>query len=374
MSSPHVVASLPLLSGFGTVVPLTDLPQVAEDLQATRVSGIVTFGDAELTTAARLASVLDLPFHSVETARLLADKGLQRARLADRGVDGARFAAVAAEEDAPAAYAAVGGPAVLKPRRGAGSRNAVLVRSEAELIAAVRQSVTAGDRDLVLEEYLQGDPRIAGEAWGDYVSVESLFVAGQIVHLGVTGKPRLAEPFRETGAFFPSTLPDSVQRQAFAVTERALAALDVTTGIAHTELKLTRGGPRVIEVNGRLGGYVTDVYTRAGVADPLRLAMATALDVIDDVPVPAPARVAYQLFVSPPTWATTVTAMSGTDEVRAMPGVRRVDVRRKVGDPVDWRRGTASAVAVVCGDSADHTDMQRTHAAIDRTLVVEYAS
>ncbi|MEH1016515.1 ATP-grasp domain-containing protein [Micromonospora sp. CPCC 206060] len=372
-ASPYTAESLPLLESLGRVVPTTGRVAVVEQLRKLDVSGILTFADSGLATAAQLAESLRLSFHSAETAMLLADKHRQRRRLASHKVPSARFAVVGSPADAAPALATVGVPAVLKPRSGAGSRNTVLVSSAGELDAAVTAAFAAGDRDLVLEEYLIGDSTIAGPAWGDYVSVESLVLDGRVAHLGVTGKPPLAEPFRETGAFFPSTLSDSVQRQACGVTTRALHALGVTSGVAHTELKLTAAGPHVIEVNGRLGGYVNDVFTRSTGISPLRMALCAALRTVGDVPQPAPATVAYQFRLAPPVWATTVSGISGVPETMALAGVRRVELLCRPGDEVDWRHGTVSAVAVVHGEAPDHAALEYAKVRIEETLVIRYA-
>jgi biotin carboxylase len=306
-------------------------------------------------------------------SRALVDKHVQRLRLRDHGVDSLRFAHISTLSEAAVAWTRVGPPAVIKPRRGAGSRNTVLVRTRDECLEAAAAAFRYGERALVLEEYLEGDSCAAGASWGDYVSVESVAVGDDILHLGVTGKPPLAEPFRETGAFFPSTLSPSATGLVLGLTTAALRALGVSTGVCHTELKLTCAGPRVIEVNGRLGGYVNDVVRRSTGASVLRVALETALDRSTDVVPPTPHRVAYQLFMVPPVWARSVRGISGVDRVRSLPGVRRVELTRAPGDAVDWRLGTASSIGTVYGDADDHLAMEAVKRSIAETLVIDYA-
>lgn len=367
--SSYVAETLPMLRSFGTVVTTVDgIDDVVAQLREIGVEGVATFGDAQLVTAAEIGAALELPFHSVATARMLTDKDAQRRRLAERGVAPVRFAAVSSA----AALQDVGVPAVLKPRRGAGSRNTVLVSDDDGYAAAVAAAVASGDTDLILEEQLIGDPTVAGEAWGDYVSVESLVQGPEIVHLGVTGKPRLAEPFRETGAFFPSTVSEEVRSHVEKITEQALRALDIRAGLCHTELKFTSSGPRLIEVNARLGGYLNDVYARSAGVELLRLALRAALGVVRDVSPAQPHQVAYQFFVAPPVWARVVERIDGLEDVRALRGVQSVDVWHPVGAALDWRRGTASAVAVVRGTAADHGALAETIRAVGTSLTVTY--
>lgn len=375
--SAYVERSLPVLESVGEVVPPGDVGRVARTLGAMDADGVVAFGEPELAVAAELAARLDLAYHSPETALLLADKHLQRARLAACGVDAVRFAEVPLGDGGGvvavcAAVARVGLPAVLKPRRGSGSRSTVLVRTEAECVAAAAEAFGRGESALVLEERLCGDESVAGPGFGDYVSVESLACGDRHVLLGVTGKPPLAEPFRETGAFFPSTVGGAVAERAFAVASDALRALGVRHGVCHTELKLTASGPRLIEVNGRLGGYVDDVVSRATGESPLRLALAAALGRAEPAPWRAEA-VAYQLFPMPPVGARTLVSVGGVEEARELPGVLRVELARQPGDAVDWREGTGSRAAVVAGEAPDHAALLEVWRRLEETLVVEYA-
>jgi biotin carboxylase len=372
-SSAYVQRSLPVLEDLGLVVGLTDPDHVAEALRPLGVTGIVAFADPELVLAARIAQRLELPFHGADTTAALVDKHLQRVRLAGAGVDAVRFAVVH-PDGAAAAAARVGLPAVLKPRRGSGSRNTVLVHTQAELAHAVGAAFERGESELVLEEYLAGDERVAGPEWGDYVSVESVAYGDHVVHIGITGKPPLARPFRETGAVFPCTLSDEVAAAALALTSRALGALGVRHGICHTELKLTPAGPRLIEVNGRLGGYVDDVVSRASGLSPLRLALAAAAGIAPEAGPARAERVAYQLFVLPPLDARSVTAIRGLEAAAALPGVLRVEARRGAGEAVDWRDGTDSAVVVVHGEAPDHATVVRVRRSLAETLVVDYGA
>ena len=61
----------------------------------------------------------------------------------------------------------------------------------------------------------------------------------------------------------------------------ALRALGVRTGGFHTEIKLTPDGPRVIEVNGRLGGGVPEMLLQASGESLMRLSMRVALGEAD---------------------------------------------------------------------------------------------
>lgn len=89
--------------------------------------------------------------------------------------------------------------------------------------------------------------------YGDIISVESIVSNGDVSHVGVTGRLPTALPFRSVGQFRPSQLKPEEEEVSCTLAGNAIRALGVISGIVHAELKLTPLGPRVIEVNGRLG-------------------------------------------------------------------------------------------------------------------------
>lgn len=377
--SPAVAASLPVLERAGTLVrhPAgTPLDTTAGRLKELGTTGITTFTDARLDLTAHLAQALGLRFHTPEVAVALGDKLRQRTRLAAAGAPVVRFAELSGAEDTEPALAAVGLPAVLKPRRGAGSRGTFPVGTAEEFHRVAAGLLAAGEGPLIAEERLLGDPAVAGPRWGDYVSVESVADGTDVTHVGITGKLPLVEPFRESGVFFPSTLDERVATRVLALTDEALSALGVTSGITHTEFKLTPDGPRLIEVNGRLGGFVNDLVGRATGVSMLRLALENAL--ATGAPVPrrldtaATGRVTFQRFAPPPVTATAVTGVTGRKEARRIPGVARVEIVRRPGDPVDWRQGTQAFTAIVYGEAPGHQALDETLTVLDGTLRIDY--
>jgi biotin carboxylase len=373
-----LAAQLPVLEQVGTLVPHgpgTGADTTVRRLKDLGAAGITTFTDSRLGLTADLAQALGLRFHTPEVARRLNDKLHQRTRLAAAGMPVVRFAELSGAEGTARALAAVGVPAVLKPRQGAGSRSTFPVDTAQEFDDVARRLLDAGEDQLIAEERLLGDPSVVGERWGDYVSVESVVDDERITHVGITGKLPLAEPFREGGVFFPSTLGPQVAEEALAQTERALRHLGVVSGITHTEFKLTAHGPRLIEVNGRLGGFLNDLVARATGVSMLRIALENAL--ATGTPVPeridrTAERVAFQRFAQPPVDAVAVREVTGTKETRRLPGTARVELVRRSGDPVDWRQGTQSFTAIVYGAASDHTALDTALAAVDATLRISY--
>ncbi|WP_103341283.1 ATP-grasp domain-containing protein [Amycolatopsis sp. CA-126428] len=351
-SRPHVAAAA---DGIRRFAGFTDLAGLDSDgrlkaVEALVPDGVVTFSEYRLVETAEYAAALGLPGHSPETVVLLTDKLAQRRALA--AVSPVRFAGI---DDVDAAVAATGLPAVLKPRRGAGSAGTVRVDTVEELRAALPGGSAA---DHLLEQLLTGDPSVAGADWGDYVSVESVHTPAGSRQVCVTGKFPL-DGFRETGMLLPATLSEADTEAVLSLDAAATAALGLRHGLTHTELKLTPEGPRVIEVNGRLGGYVPGILKQANGIDLVRVALQVALGLEPRWPAPSWTGVTYQYFLTPGEDGVLDRA-DGADELAALPGVRKVDLRARPGDRVERSAGTQAHLGVVHGTAPDHDTLART--------------
>ncbi|MEU0787280.1 ATP-grasp domain-containing protein [Streptomyces sp. NPDC006173] len=371
--SRHTDELASLLADLAPVVPVREgdshaLDASADLLREHRPDAVLTYSERRLGTTAELAARLGLPFHDALTVRLLTDKHEQRRRLRERGVDPVRGRLLRTPGDWAPALAAVGLPAVLKPVRGEGSRSTHLVRDAAAGAALTARLLTApasegGEDALVLEEYLEG----AGAGpFGDHVSVESAVQDGRVTHWAVTGKFPLAPPFREVGHFWPAPVTGSERDAVLALAANAVEALGVRTGITHTEVKLTPDGPRLIEVNGRLGGFQSGLGRLAGGLDPVLLAAQVALGhplppawVPDD-------RVTYARALPTPADGGLLTGVSGVGEVRGLPGVDAYETRVQPGRVVEPGVATGE-LAVLWGTADDHDAML---AVLDRALDV----
>lgn len=364
-SDEQSAAFVPLLRRSGVVVDASgkDGATLAKELAEQEVTGLVTLNDPPIPQAAELADLLGLRFHSPDTALMLTDKLAQRAALARAGVPSAAFAAIAPGDPAPTHVPL---PAVLKPRSGASSRDVVLVSTPDELAAAL---VANAHQPMLLEEYLH-DPLDRAAHESGIVSVESVVVDGQITHLGVTGRFPIAPPFRETGTYHPWEGPAAEVARIEDVAAQAAHALGVRDGFLHTELKRTPDGPRVVEVNGRIGGQVPEMTARAGGSDLVEQALRISTGMPLDTPRPLTG-VAWLYLHQAPLDATEVVAVTGLDAVRRLPDVTEVSLERRPGARVDASEGTFGAVFTVAGYSPDHASMAATRLAILDLVQVE---
>jgi hypothetical protein len=381
--SPTRASLLPVVEACAPTVVARDPPQARAALAGRAVGGVVTFSDRTLGWAAELSEAFGCAFHTPGVAAVLTDKLRQRDRLRAGGVTIPRLAAPERAADLPGAAAALGFPCVIKPRRSFESRHTYRVANEVAARAAAREAAAVWESvgGFVAEEMLRGDPRIAGPDWGPYVSVESLVVEGQAHHLAVVGKLPFIEPFREAGHVFPGALPTDVLGQVHHAAAGAVAALGIRHGACQTEIMLTADGPRVIEVNGRLGGFVSKVIELATGVSLLRLTVAAALGDHSGL-AGLPARLAgargvgFAVFVfPPPDWpaAGRLGRVRGLDTVRRLPGVSSAVIVARRGDPVDTATGTASSIVHVYGLVPDHSTLARLVAQVTGAIGIDPA-
>jgi biotin carboxylase len=149
----------------------------------------------------------------------------------------------------------------------------------------------------------------------------------------------------------------------------------VHTGCLHTEIKFTPDGPRIIEVNGRVGGGVPEMLDRAAgvplVAMTLRVALGEAMHF--DAPV-ATHCIGYRFFLQPPAVSATVAAITGLDAVSDHPGVDTITVHQGPGADLDWRDGSRNHIMAVVGAAGDYTELQAVNRLLNQEVTVTYAN
>ncbi|MFH7334840.1 ATP-grasp domain-containing protein [Streptomyces sp. KHY 26] len=371
----HTRAMEPLLAQFGPVVLTDSVPEAARRLRAHAPDGIVTYSERALHLAAALAERLTLPFHDRGTIGLLTDKWQQRAALSAAGVDVVRCRRVERLADWDDAVAETGLPAVLKPAHGGGSRNTFHV-TDADAGRELARTLLGDERPglvtggtLVLEEYLRG--RDCGP-FGDYVSIESVVQGGTVTDLAVTGKFPMVPPFRETGRFWPSPLGADEDAECRDLARRAVEALGVRDGLTHTEIKLTPDGPRLIEVNGRLGGGINELSVRAQKFDLIELAGRVALAERPELPALYQGRAYFQLFHPAPRTPGTLLGIDGADEVKRLPGVTLYRPYARPGTALPGGVQTLE-LDIVMGEADDVPELAAIAKDVDATLRYRFA-
>ncbi len=378
--SPHARAMRPVLQRLGPVIDAAVCSESAlvAQLRELGPDGILTFSEVELARTARLAQALSLPYQDVAAIEAIVRKDVQRRRLAIAGVERLRHRTITAMSEVAEAVEFVGLPAIIKPVSGVASRNTFAVSTREHCQQGVADLLGGDGRGdalesaVLLEELLPGRP--TESPWGDYVGVDCVAHQGDVQPLFVTSKFELAQPYRERGGYGGvSVVEERLLAQAQELACRALRALGIRHGLAGAEIKFTPDGPRVIEVNGRLGGWVDDLAVRSGTADPVDVAIKCALG--RDFPPPrlqSGYPIVFNYLVIPPLSARRVASIHNVMALRRLRNVDRVQVSARVGRSVHWRLGSTSGVAGVCGTADDHDELAKTVAEIEDADWIRY--
>jgi argininosuccinate lyase len=223
------------------------------------LAGVASSSEYFIATAAGLAARFGLPGPRQMAITRCRDKYMQRVCLHAAGVGVPAFRAADSVAGARGAADELGYPVVVKPINGSGSIGVKLC-GDAD---AVRDHATTL---LNQQQNERGQPvpqRILVEelAVGQEYSVE-LFNGGIV---GITQKYLGSPPyFIEVGHDFPARLAAGDEQAIAQTVRRSLDALDLGWGPIHVELRVTKSGPRIIEVNPRLaGGFIPELVRLA---------------------------------------------------------------------------------------------------------------
>ena len=371
LSDPRLGSMARILPRLGSVVD-TDgrrTDEIVELVRAVGVDGVVAYSDSQLRLAGDIAMGLGLAGNPPEAVVCLTDKFAQRAAFAAAGLAVPAFVRVAPGTDAPTATAMAAElafPVVVKPLQGHSSRDVSFVEDVEqldELFAAVAAAAAAAAAEgveadgFIVEEYLADRPS-DGPPLRFYSSVEMVVQQGRPIPLALTGKFPIAAPFRETGNFMPHPLNATEAAEVLQLAVDAARSLGVQSGALHVEIKLTPQGPRLIEINGRVGGGAIDnIFTRRFGRSLTALAASVALgvpiDLVEETPDPTAGPFMYEFFVQPPKAATRLVSIGNVDRIAGTAGAETVTVRRSPGDVLDWRSGSQGYVMRVTGLAAD---------------------
>ena len=371
-----------LLPRLGTVVDIDGLaPDAAiAAAGAAEPDGIVAFTDSQLATGSTIAAGLGLRFNSPTVTKRFLDKYEQRAALKAAGIPVPGVVVI--PPDASAAQIAtliadIQFPAVLKLRRGYGSRDMYHVANAdqlRQLLAPDDGEHVAAPEEYVLEEYIPDTPQ-TDTAFADYVSVESAVVNAQPRHLAITGKTGWRSRTGRRATSCRAAYPATRKRPSPSSPTRVVAALGVEYGCMHTEIKLTPDGPRVIEANARVGGGgIENIFGMAYGQSLMQFSAMTALGIeLPPAVEPAADSTAYQLFVQPPFAAHRLTKIDGIDAVSALPGVEQIAFNRQVGEAIDWRTGSQGYVCSIRGTTTDREGLRAVREQILEALRLDYS-
>ncbi|KAF4678173.1 Carnosine synthase 1 [Perkinsus chesapeaki] len=257
-------------AAFKAVIDLKEDPLVCG------ADGICTMVELSVPVVARLAESLGMRGPTPSAVDTVRDKHRTREALQKAGLPGVKHYLVRSSEDLERAVQHVGLPAVMKPVSGAASLGVEKVTSLDDVSkvyeqvqrvlsklvvnsgALERDTVAVGSKassvkadkcintSVVFEEYLDGQE----------VDIDIVLSPGLgCTYCGIHDNGPTMEPyFAETWGILPSALPKEHVAELKEMALDSLKATGFEEGVFHVEGKYTSRGPRLIEINARMGG------------------------------------------------------------------------------------------------------------------------
>ncbi|WP_084569998.1 acetyl-CoA carboxylase biotin carboxylase subunit family protein [Mesorhizobium sp. LNJC405B00] len=213
------------------------------------IAGIVGFpnpSESVNATVGKLCRYFDLPGPNPTSIQRCCDKFTQRQLLAEAGVPLPAYRVAANATEVESSAAEIGLPVIVKPAVGSGSSGVRLCRNVNEL--AEHTTHLLGGKHI-----WRSSPRILVEefAQGPHYSID--IMGNEVVGIGALDFCRPPHfVYREFT--YPAVLADDKHNRIADVSLSCLRALGLGWGPTNVELRWTKRGPVVIEVNPRLPG------------------------------------------------------------------------------------------------------------------------
>jgi len=297
-----------------------------------RLDGVFTAATDFSASVAWVARTCGLPGHTFEAALNASDKLRMRACFdrdgvpspafvgIDRTTRGNLFALMASKD--------IVFPVVIKPVDNMGARGCRKVESADSLDAAIDDAIRySRNGNVIVEEYMDGPE----------FSVEGLIFDGELHMTGFADRHIFFPPyFIEMGHTIPTALPAADMAALTEVFHRGVKSLGLTHGTVKGDMKLTRKGPMIGEIAGRLsGGYMSGwTFPYSSGINLTGAALDLAVGSRPSNLVPALAWTsAERAWISIPG---TVASVSGYEAARSIPWIKDVFPRSNAGDAVNF--------------------------------------
>lgn len=306
---------------------------------------VVSFTEYGLEPASRCAADLGVAGDNLAAVLLTRDKMRMRRLLDRHGLSPVRHRVCVDVGEAAGFLRELGGAAmILKPHDGGLSEGVCVVEAESELADGWRWTRAATSGPVLAEEFLTGP---------EY-SVESISRRGVHEIAAITEKVTTPPPrFIELGHQAPARLDEPAREQIVALVTAFLNLVGQRTAPAHTEIRLTPTGPRIIESQTRFGGdQVWEICQLVSGVDLMSETIATLLDLPLPARTPAAPAAAIRFFGYENARVLDVQGIGEAEEAR---GVVRLTCSLRPGQELPALTSSDSRQGyVLCtGDSVE---------------------
>lgn len=311
------------------VISTIDTPAILEAAKRHQINGIMTLAsDMPMQSVAVVSREMGLVGISEDTALKATNKAFMRDALRESEVPVPLYFRVKDKDEFKTAVGKVrdvGYKCIVKPADNSGSRGVDLLKDDADLDVAYEYTVHySRGGEIVVEEFMEGPE----------VSVETLAVNGDVHIIQITDKLTTGSPFFvEMGHSQPSQLSEQTKDEIRQVTIAANKAIGIQDGPSHTEIIITKDGPKIVELGARLGGDCITTHL---------VPLSTGVDMVEcNIKIALgekPSLISKWTKGSAIRYIKTdigkVSEIQGLEKAKSLPGVVQISIVHGIGEQI----------------------------------------
>lgn len=335
------------------IISTIDIPKVLEAAKKHKIDGIMTLAsDMPMRTVATVCKEMNLVGIDEQTAINATNKAVMRNVLMSNSVPIPIFFKVNTFDEFKNKINVLRKnecKIIVKPADNSGSRGINLITNYDNdyLLKAYEYSKEySRNGDILVEEYMEGPE----------VSVETLTVDGICHVIQITDKLTTGAPyFVEMGHNQPSNLPDDIKKQIEKVAIAANKAVGITNGPSHTEIKVTKNGPKIVEIGARLGGdnITTHLVPLSTGVDMVEACIKIALGEKPNILKKINCGSAIRYFDSN---VGVLKSISGLDDAKRIPGIVQISMVYNLGDKINNIKSSSDRIGFVIAKANTSTE------------------
>lgn len=343
---------------------ISDLIQVIKSsFTSDEVAGIMTTSEYYLTIVSELAKVFGLPGNPSDVTNLCRNKYKTRLALSEAKIKQPQFSVVHTALEIEKVISTIGLPCVVKPTDESSSNDVRICETLEEAVEQFQvifhKQYNARGQDtskvVLIEEFLDDQ---------EY-SVEMFTWQGVSSCIGITEKHVKGYPyFIEYKHIFPARLTNDKEKEITQTVSAALESIGFVNGVTHTEIKWTKNGCAIIEINARpAGGMIPELIQDVTEVDLLELQTKAAIGEKPLIQVRHSGYAGIHFIVS--DQPGTLVEILGIDKVEKLDGIKQVILTSKAGDNVYVPQNASHRLGFVIAKTNTYED---TNLLLDRAI------
>jgi biotin carboxylase len=230
------------------IIDVKDIELNLKWAKEANISGVISYAsDIALHTVLAIRETLDLPGLNRKALGISLDKAQQRELFQKVGIDQPKFTIIKSREDLQYGIAQINYPCIIKPVDNSGSRGVSFICDESEIEKAYQSAISSSPTGvIILEEFMDGVE----------LTIEGFSVNGEHHILAISDKYKPQGTFCvATQLAYPAAISKKNKEKITNQMIQAYEAAGIDDTPTHSEVILTKDGPKIVEISCRGGGF-----------------------------------------------------------------------------------------------------------------------